>query len=157
MAIEIERKFLVRGDAWRDGASGTPFRQGYLATAGKSTVRIRIEGGRAKLTIKGQPRGATRTEYEYGIPLHDAEELLELCERPLIRKIRYRVPHAGLIWEVDEFEGQNEGLVLAEVELKDESQRVDLPDWVGREVTDDPRYYNASLVKRPFRKWRSGV
>lgn len=157
MATEIERKFLVRGDAWRDGASGTPFRQGYLTTGRMRSVRVRVEGGRAKLTIKGPSRGASRAEYEYAIPLHDAEELLELCARPLIRKIRYRVPHDGLVWEVDEFEGQNEGLVLAEVELKDESQRISVPDWVGEEVTDDPRYYNANLVRRPFRKWKSDV
>lgn len=153
MAKEIERKFLVNGDAWKR-SKGTLYRQGYLSTVKERTVRVRLEGERAVLTIKGITRGATRAEFEYEIPFEDAEQLLDdLCERPLIEKTRYKIEHAGLTWEVDEFLNENAGLVVAEVELESEDQQFDLPEWLGEEVTRDPRYYNANLVSHPFTKW----
>jgi CYTH domain-containing protein len=153
MAEEIERKFLVRGDGWRD-APATAYRQGYLSTTAERTVRVRVAGETAKLTVKGASRGATRAEFEYEIPVEDAEAMLEgLCERPLIEKRRHRVPYGGLTWEVDEFFGENRGLVVAEVELEREDQEFEKPPWVGSEVTADPRYFNANLVRHPFRRW----
>jgi adenylate cyclase len=156
MGTEIERKFLVRDDRWRDAADeGTPFRQGYLVAQRERTVRVRLEGAKGVLTIKGPGLGAARAEFEYAIPREDASEMLEtLCLRPLIEKTRYRVEHEGLLWEVDVFAGANEGLVLAEVELEREDQQVVLPAWVDREVTGDRRYFNAYLVACPFRNWR---
>jgi len=153
---EIERKFLLLGDAWRRGARGTRYRQGFLSTDPERTVRVRAseEGGR--LTVKGRTHGATRAEFEYEIPLDEANELLDrLAKRPLIEKWRYRVEASGLTWEIDVFEGDNEGLVVAEVELDSEDQEVVKPSWCGEEVTGDPRYYNANLVERPFKSWRS--
>lgn len=153
MAREIERKFLVRGDDWRSGQSAL-YRQGYLNTDKHRTVRVRVTGDSAFLTIKGITTGATRQEFEYPIPVRDADEMLNgLCEKPLIEKRRYRVPHDNLTWEVDEFLGENEGLVVAEVELASEDQAFEKPDWIGEEVTSDPRYYNANLVQRPFTTW----
>jgi adenylate cyclase len=155
---EIERKFLLRDEAWRAGASGKPYRQGYLSTEPDRTVRVRVAGDLAFLTVKGRSQGASRAEYEYPLPRADAEEMLDhLCLRPLIEKTRYRVPYGGLVWEIDEFSGDNAGLVVAEVELEAEDQPVALPPWVGREVTGDPRYANASLVARPFASWPSGA
>lgn len=154
MAKEIERKFRVQDDAFLRGAAGMPYRQGYLSTVKERTVRVRRVGDEGRLTIKGVSVGASRSEYEYAIPVADADEILEtLCERPLIEKTRYRIPHAGLTWEVDVFAGDNAGLVVAEVELQDERQDIPLPDWVGEEVTHDPRYFNANLVKHPFKDW----
>lgn len=154
MANEIERKFLLKNDTWRGQDKGKRYRQGYLSTAKERTVRVRTAGDKGFLTIKGITVGASRPEYEYEIPLKDANEMLDqLCERPLIEKTRYRISHAGLVWEVDQFEGDNRGLVTAEVELKDEHQSVTLPDWVGEEVTGDPRYFNANLVAKPFTQW----
>jgi CYTH domain-containing protein len=151
---EIERKFLVASDAWRSGAVGQPYRQGYLSTDPDRTVRVRMAGDAGYLTVKGRTEGAARAEYEYPVPREHAEEMLDrLALRPLIEKTRYLIPFGGLIWEVDEFSGDNAGLVLAEVELADERQAVALPPWVGREVTGDPRYANASLVARPYRTW----
>jgi adenylate cyclase len=155
MATEIERKFLVRGDCWRSLASGLCYRQGYLSTEAGRTVRVRVVGDKGYLTIKGVMKGASRSEYEYAIPWRDANEILAtLCEKPLIEKIRYRVPFAGLIWEIDEFLGMNKGLILAEVELESEGQRIDKPDWIERELTGDPRYFNSSLTKNPFKTWK---
>jgi adenylate cyclase len=154
MANEIERKFLLKNDTWRGQDKGKLYRQAYLSTVKERTVRVRTAGDKGFLTIKGITVGASRPEYEYEIPLKDANEMLDqLCERPLIEKTRYRISHAGLVWEVDEFEGDNRGLVTAEVELKDEHQSVTLPDWVGEEVTGDPRYFNANLVAKPFIQW----
>lgn len=154
MAKEIERKFLVKNDTWRGQDKGKRYRQGYLNTAKERTVRARTAGDKGYLTIKGITVGASRSEYEYEIPVADANEMLDrLCERPLIEKTRYRVPHDGLVWEIDEFEGENSGLIVAEVELKDEHQSLTLPDWVDEEVTGDPRYFNANLVAKPFSKW----
>jgi CYTH domain-containing protein len=120
------------------------------------TVRVRTVGDQGFLTVKGITVGASRSEYEYEIPVADANEMLDrLCERPLIEKTRYRIPHGGLVWEIDEFEGENRGLVTAEVELKDQQQAVTPPNWVGEEVTGDPRYFNANLVAKPFSSWES--
>ena len=154
MAEEIERKFLVSNDSWRPGASGTLFRQGYLSTDPERTVRVRLEGERGVLTIKGLSRGIRRAEFEYPLPAAEAAVLLDtLCLQPLIEKTRYRVEHAGHIWEIDEFAGDNTGLVLAEVELTSEDEAVELPLWVGAEVSTDPRYFNANLICHPFRRW----
>ncbi|MBF0368344.1 MAG: CYTH domain-containing protein [Magnetococcales bacterium] len=155
MGVEIERKYLVKNDAWRDGAQGVAFRQGFLSTQKERVVRVRMAGEKGTLTIKGVTRDVSRVEFEYEIPKADAEQLLDqLCERPLIEKTRYKIEHAGLIWEVDIFEGENAGLILAEVELEDENQAIELPDWVGEEVSSDARYYNSNLVKNPFSSWR---
>ena len=154
MGKEIERKFLVKGDDWRGLAQGKRYRQGYLSTVKERTVRVRTVGDKAYITVKGISSGATRAEYEYEIPLADADEMLDkLCEHPLIEKTRYRIPQDEVTWEVDEFEGENRGLIVAEVELKDEQQAIKLPLWLGKEVTDDPRYFNANLVAKPFIKW----
>ena len=154
MGIEIERKFLIATDDWRGLAEGMDYRQGYLSTVKERTVRVRTVGERGFLTIKGISIGATRAEFEYEIPVDDAHELLdELCLRPLIEKRRHRVPFGGLTWEIDEFFGENHGLIVAEVELDDENQLIELPPWIGEEVTGDPRYFNASLVERPYSTW----
>lgn len=156
MATEIERKFLVTGEAWRAAAdSGTRFRQGYLIGAERASVRVRIEGGRANINIKSATLGVRRQEYEYPIPLSDAEEMLDtLCEQPQIEKTRYLVSHQGHRWEIDVFEGANAGLVVAEIELQAEEEAFALPDWAGQEVSDDPRYYNVCLVNHPYSEWR---
>jgi adenylate cyclase len=153
MAKEIEKKFLLRNDNWRQHAQGTYYRQGYLSTTKERTVRVRTGGNMAFLTIKGPVKGASRLEFEYPVPLQDAQEILELCEQPLIEKTRYIVMHNGLKWEIDEFEGANKGLILAELELTDENQKFDLPEWIAEEVTGNPDYYNSSLIKKPFSKW----
>ena len=157
MATEIERKFLLKNDRWRPGAEGILFRQGYLCLDPARTVRVRLEGDAGRLTIKGTSTGISRAEYEYPIPAAEAAALLEnLCLRPLIEKTRYRREHAGHTWEIDEFHGENAGLVLAEVELSAADEAITLPDWVGPEVSGDRRYYNASLVAHPYRSWSTG-
>lgn len=154
MAREIERKFLVVTDAWREVAVGTLFRQGYLSVAPERTLRVRLEGECGKLTVKGKSQGIVRAEYEYAIPQSDAAELLDnLCLRPLIEKTRYRVEYAGQLWEVDEFHGENAGLIVAEIELESAEQEFELPDWVGQEVSAEPRYFNANLVRNPYKNW----
>ncbi len=154
MAREIERKFLVKDNTWRGQDAGKHYRQGYLSTVKERTVRVRSAGDKAYLTIKGITVGASRPEYEYEIPVARQNEMLDqLCERPLIEKTRYRIPHDGLVWEIDEFEGDNRGLITAEVQLKDEHQSVALPAWIGEEVTANPRYFNANLVAKPFTTW----
>lgn len=163
MAQEIERKFLVIGDRWRALATAESnlernperYRQGYLAMAQPGhSVRVRIAGGRGYLTIKGPTKGLTRAEFEYAIPLSDAEEMLEtLCDRPLIEKKRYRLPIDNIVWEIDEFTGENAGLIVAEVELTSEDQPFEKPDWLGPEVSGEAKYYNASLVKNPYSRW----
>lgn len=155
MAEEIERKFLVEGDAWRALAKGTNYRQGYLNSAKERTVRVRTAEDKAFLTIKGLTVGATRAEYEYEIPFDEGKAMLDaLAEKPLIEKKRYKIPAGGLTWEIDEFLGDNAGLIVAEVELKSEDQAFERPLWLGDEVTGDPRYYNANLIKKPFTRWR---
>ncbi|MGH7670834.1 MAG: CYTH domain-containing protein [Gemmatimonadaceae bacterium] len=155
MATEIERKFLVRSDDWRaDASAGVQYRQGYLASFPSPVVRVRVAGRGGYLTIKGPTSGITRAEFEYPIPLEDAEAMLDtLGAGPVIRKVRYRVSFGGRIWEVDEFDGANAGLRLAEVELPTADAHVDLPPWVGREVSDDPRYFNANLAVHPYSEW----
>jgi CYTH domain-containing protein len=128
-------------------------RQGYLSSVQERTVRVRTAGDNAYLTIKGIAVGASRLEFEYGIPFEDAKELLNLCEMPLIEKNRYRVEEGGVVWEIDEFLGENLGLIIAEVELESEDQTLTKPDWVGEEVTGDPRYFNANLIKKPYNRW----
>lgn len=154
MAIEIERKFLVAGDSWRGLAAGVAYRQGYLVSGSGLTVRVRIAGDTGYLTIKGATSGIARSEFEYPIPLNDASEMLDtLCGRPIIEKVRHRIPWNGLIWEVDEFAGANQGLIMAEVELKDPNQIIQLPAWIGEEVSHDPRYFNSYLAEHPYREW----
>ena len=157
MAKEIERKFLVQGDAWRDLAAGHYYCQGYVPTQGISTVRVRIIGEQGYLTLKGPVKGISRSEFEYEIPVADAQAMLaELCQTPFIEKYRYRIQLEAWVWEVDEFLGENQGLILAEVELTHAEQTVDLPAWIVKEVTGDPRYYNSNLVKNPFKNWGLG-
>ncbi|MBD2364586.1 CYTH domain-containing protein [Anabaena minutissima FACHB-250] len=153
MAKEIERKFLVKDDSWRQLAKGSLYRQGYISSQG-ATVRIRIVGNQGYLTIKGMTINYSRSEFEYPIPLADAQEMLDtLCVRPLIEKTRYKINLGSLVWEVDDFAGANQGLILAEVELTDEAQQIELPNWIGEEVSGDPKYYNSYLVKHPFCEW----
>jgi len=155
MATEIERKFLVSGEDWRSG-DATRYRQGYLNLDKERTVRVRLAGDSAYITVKGETSGTARKEFEYQIPPHDADEMLAtLCHRPLIEKCRYRVKHGGLDWEIDELFGDNTGLVVAEVELDSVKQTIERPAWLGEVVTSDPRYYNASLVQHPYRTWKT--
>ena len=154
MATEIERKFLVNNGDWRELGTGTVYRQGFLSTMKERVVRVRIAGDKGTLTIKGANKGIVRAEYEYEIPLADAEALLDgLCEKPIIEKTRYMVQHDAHVWEVDEFEGENKGLVVAEVELSAEDQEFKKPDWVGDDVSHDDRYFNSNLIKHPYSKW----
>jgi adenylate cyclase len=154
MGKEIERKYLVKGDTWRALAEGAYYRQGYLNSDTERTVRIRSTGDKAYLTIKGVVVGATRPEYEYEIPVADGNAMLDaLAERPIIEKKRYKIPHGGVTIEVDEFLGENAGLVVAEVELKSEDQVFGKPAWLGEEVTGDPKYYNANLTRHPYSTW----
>ena len=155
---EIERKFLVSGDVWRKGAQGTFYRQGYLAASDDRVVRVRVAGEKACLTIKGRKTGLSCPEYEYPIPVAEAKDLLErICLRPFIEKIRYVLDFKGMIWEIDEFTGENEGLVVAEVELAQEHQMIELPAWVGREISFDPKYWNMNLMKYPYCRWSPGM
>ncbi|KRG39321.1 CYTH domain protein [Stenotrophomonas pictorum JCM 9942] len=161
MGIEIERKFRVRGDGWRAAAHAViPMAQGYLNDVGamdsgaqKASVRVRIQGEAAYLNIKSRQLGHTRQEFEYPVPVGEARELLALCVGGLIDKRRHLVRHDGLLWEVDEFLGENAGLVVAEVELESADQVFDKPDWAGAEVTDELRYYNLALASRPYAQW----
>ena len=154
MDIEIERKFLVKGDGWKAAAdAGLACRQGYLAAEPEKTVRVRIIGEQAFLTIKGATSGISRSEFEYGIPVDDAEALLALCGGAVVEKTRYFIEHAGMVWELDVFSAANEGLVMAEIELEAEDQSFELPDWAGQEVSGDSRYYNAYLARHPFTTW----
>ena len=152
--VEIERKFLVKDDSWRSQAEGTKYRQGYLNRDKERTVRVRTIHDKGFLAVKGMTEEGTRREYEYQIPLVDAETLLEeICEKPLIEKNRYKITIGGVTWEVDEFFGENEGLIVAEVELENKAQVFDKPAWIGKEVTRDTRYFNSNLIKTPYSKW----
>ena len=154
MGTEIERKYLLKGTDWKEGAVGTFIRQGYISTTPEHTVRVRTIGEEGFLTIKGPTQGVSRFEFEYSIPIADARTLLdELCPHPLIEKIRYRIEDGDLVWEVDEFRGDNEGLVVAEVELSHEDQEISLPEWIGEEVSGDPRYFNSNLSIHPYNDW----
>ena len=154
MGKEIERKFLVKNDSFRSLAKGTNYRQGYLNSAKERVVRVRIIDDKGFLTIKGITTGATRLEYEYEVPLKDADAMLnELCEKPLIEKNRYKIDYEGFVWEVDEFLGENQGLICAEVELETEDQSYEKPEWIGEEVTGDPKYFNSNLIHNPYKNW----
>ena len=154
MGKEIERKYLVKDDSFRSLAKGTHYRQGYLNSAKERVVRVRTIDDKGFLTIKGITTGATRLEYEYEVPLRDADDMLnELCEIPLIEKNRYKIKYKGLIWEVDEFFGENQGLIFAEVELETEDQQYEKPEWIGEEVTGDPKYFNSNLIQNPYKNW----
>lgn len=155
MGREIERKFLVTGSGWRNGATAMPMRQGYLAYGPPVSVRVRIEGISAFLNIKESSPDIAREEFEYSIPVADAEDLLRLCAGRIVSKTRYRVRHGDHIWEVDVFDGHNAGLVVAEVELDREDESVGLPPWVGEEVSHDLRYRNTYLAQHPYRTWRT--
>jgi adenylate cyclase len=153
MPAEIERKFLISGDAWQNGSAGVRIAQGYLCADAERTVRVRVAGEAGWLTIKGLSVGIRRAEFEYGIPLEEARELLALCLPGVIDKTRYRIPYGNHVWEVDVFHGENQGLVVAEVELTDEAISPALPPWVGAEVSSDSRYFNSQLAARPYQSW----
>lgn len=155
MAIEIERKFLVKGEFRNFVEKSVRIRQGYISLVPERSVRVRIMNNRGFLAIKGKTNssGKSRYEWETEIPVKEAEELLNICEPGLIEKTRHLVKYGKYIFEIDEFYGENKGLVLAEIELKSESENIEMPDWIGEEVTGDPKYYNAMLIKNPFSKW----
>ena len=156
MAKEIERKFLVKNLDWKTQAKGTLYRQGYLNSEKERTVRVRTIDDKAFITVKGITTGVTRMEFEYEIPFADATQMLDkLVEKPIIEKYRYKLAQDGLVWEIDEFLGDNEGLVVAEVELADAQQVLVRPDWLGEEVSSDPRYFNNNLVANPYKNWRA--
>lgn len=154
MGIEIERKFLLKNDVWRDLAEGVYYRQGYLNSTRERTVRVRIINEKGFLTIKGVADGATRLEFEYEIPKDECNIMLDdLAEKPVIEKNRYKVDYKGLSWEIDEFFGENRGLIVAELELESEDQKFQIPEWIGEEVTGDPKYFNSNLIHHPYTKW----
>lgn len=155
MAVEIERKFTLKNDNWRkDVQRSQRYVQGYLAGNDLSSIRVRIAGEKANLNIKSATLGIFRQEYEYDIPLSDAEEMIEtLAEKPVIDKVRHFVSFAGKTWEIDEFSGENQGLIVAEVELDSENEQITLPEWVDEDVSQDTRYYNVCLVKNPYKNW----
>ena len=156
MSLEIERKFLVTGDFSRQVTSAQRIVQGYICSDAGRRVRVRIRGEEGFLTIKGasDEKGLSRYEFEQKIPLADAEELLKLCEPGAIDKVRNLVPAGKHTWEVDVFHGDNEGLVLAEIELESEDEPFGRPEWIGQEVSGDRRYYNSMLTKHPYREWK---
>jgi adenylate cyclase len=154
VAQEIEHKYLVKRGAWKPTTQGVLYRQGYLSSVKERVVRVRIAGEKAFLTIKGLTRGVTRLEFEYPIPVADAGTMLDLlCEHPLVEKTRYREDYGGKAWEIDVFHGDNDGLVIAEVEVAGEAETVRLPPWLGAEVSNDPRYFNSNLGLNPFKNW----
>jgi adenylate cyclase len=161
MGIEIERKFLLSGDGWRAAAHGViPMAQGYIndqaamqSGAQRASVRVRIQGQEAFLNLKSRELGHTRQEFDYPIPVEDARALLALCVGGLVDKRRHLVQHAGHLWEVDEFLGENAGLVVAEIELQHADEAFERPEWLGEEVTDDARYYNLALAAHPYNRW----
>lgn len=155
MGVEIERKFLVKPQEWNilSKPEGVLIKQGYLLIESSKTVRVRIKGTMGYITIKGESRAISRDEFEYKIPVADAEELIQNFCGNVISKVRYKILFAGNLWEVDVFNGDNEGLVIAEIELKSEEQEFEIPGWVGKEVSTDTRFYNANLSVNPYRKW----
>ncbi len=153
MGVEIERKYLLKNDDWRQcGVVPVRMAQGYLNEGG-NTVRVRITGAKGILTIKSKSKGISRMEFEYEIPLTDAEQLMKLSLTPVVEKYRYKIPYAGHIWEVDEFLGENKGLIVAEVEMQSEDELVEIPNWIGEDVSDDKRYRNSNLAVRPYMTW----
>jgi adenylate cyclase len=156
MGIEIERKFLVKNNLWKENANnGTDFEQAYFTRNGSCSVRVRKEGDKANLNIKSAKPGIVRQEFEYAIPLDEAEELLSLCCSTTVTKKRYKVVHAGKTWEIDVFTGENDGLVVAEIELDSPDENFELPPWTGNEVSSEIRYYNTELARHPYSKWES--
>ncbi len=154
MGLEIERKFLIKDDSWEKGAKkGISIKQGYLNSTAERTVRIRIYGDDAFLTVKGRNKNLTRKEFEYQIPLKEAFDLLDICEKPLIEKTRFLLSKNNSTWEIDVFEGKNKGLIVAEIELTTEEESFDSPSWLGREVSLDSKYYNSSLITNPYSNW----
>lgn len=157
MAFEIERKFLVDTNKWTPVDQGTKIIQAYLGLDPSPTVRIRIAGDKAFITIKGRSINISRPEFEYEIPVEDALEMMKLAITEPLEKTRYKIWYEGFIWEVDIFSGKNKGLVMAEIELESEHQEFPRPDWILQEVSDDERFYNSSLSRHPFQKWNNGV
>ena len=156
MPIEIERKYLLRDNSWKGLADGVLYKQGYIFASNDKSVRIRIVGEKAYLTIKASKAGIVRDEFEYEIPLKDAHELLENhCNGKIIEKTRYKITYENMEWEIDEFHGQNQGLVIAEIELSDASQNIIKPVWIGEEVSNEMKYYNSNLIDYPFCEWPS--
>ncbi|MDQ2086383.1 CYTH domain-containing protein [Herbivorax sp. ANBcel31] len=154
MGTEIERKFIINKNKLIDLPNGILYRQGYLSTSKERTVRIRVFSKKAYITIKGLSQGASRLEYEYEIPFKDGNEMLDkLCKKPVIEKIRHKYLYEDFIWEIDVFLGENKGLILAEIELEKEDAFFKKPSWIGNEVTGDPKYYNSSLIKNPYKNW----
>ena len=156
MPLEIERKYLVNLKKWLALAKpkGNHYRQGYIVTDPKKTIRVRVTDTKCFITIKGESTGATRSEYEYKIPHEDAEELLDNFCVAEVEKARYKIIYKNKLWEVDEFLGENEGLIVAEIELEEEDEIFEIPEWVGNEITGDERYYNAELVQNPYQNWK---
>lgn len=155
MGVEIERKFLPKNDDWRKVApKGIHMAQWYLNEVG-STIRVRIADDKAYLTIKSKTKGISRKEFEYEIPVDDAKDMMDLAQTPIVEKFRYKIPFEGHIWEVDEFQGANAGLVVAEVEMKSEDEEVIIPEWIGEDVSGDKRYRNTNLAKNPFSNWNA--
>ncbi len=155
MGLEIERKYLLKNANWKQHIKKqTQIKQGYLNAEKERTVRVRVYGNQGFLTIKGKSIGATRQEFEYEIPLKDAIALMLLCQQPIIEKTRFEVEVDKKIWEIDVFEGENEGLTLAEIELNSEAETFQIPEWIGKEVTDDIRYFNSKLMANPFKNWK---
>lgn len=156
MGVEIEKKFLLANDNWRSQVhASVKFRQGYLVGSDKSSVRVRIEGEKSNLNIKGATLGVRRQEFEYPIPMDDADELLStLCTKPLIEKTRHYVSSDDHTWEIDEFAGDNQGLIVAEIELSHENEIFKDQSWLGKEVSEDKRYYNSMLIKDPYKNWK---
>lgn len=154
MAIEIERKYLLTSDDYKISSTSKTIVQGYICSDKNRVVRVRIYGEKAYITIKNATIGFARNEFEYAIPVADAQVMLaEICEKPIIEKVRHRYEHKGFCWEIDEFHGENEGLVMAEIELPSVDCQFEKPTFIGAEVTNDSRYYNASLIKNPYKNW----
>jgi CYTH domain-containing protein len=153
MAREIERKFLVKNDDYKKQAQGTLYMQGYLNSAVERVVRVRTVNDKGFITIKGRTTGISRLEFEYEVPFKDVADMLEICEKPIIEKHRYKVDYKGYTWEIDEFHGANQDLTVAEIELPSEEAVFEKPSWVGREVSGDPRYFNSNLINHPYSEW----
>ena len=156
MGKEIERKFLLHHEEWKkaDKPTGQHIRQGYILTDPQKTIRVRIKDHKGFLTIKGLSVGATRSEYEYEIPVQEATELLDAFSVSELSKIRYEIPYKNKTWEVDEFLGDNAGLLIAEIELENEQEPIELPEWVATEVTSEEKYYNSNLTENPYKNWK---
>ncbi len=155
MGVEIEKKFLVDHDKWDkvNKPDGTHYRQGYLLSSERQTIRVRVSETKGYINLKSAMSSLSRKEFEYEIPLEDGLEILDLFAKNGTEKVRYRIPHVGKTWEVDVFKGDNAGLIVAELEMESEDEVIELPDWVTKEVTDDDRYANSSLAKHPFKEW----